>query len=146
MGIFTLILNHYKNYFRSFEKVKPTDSLSFFKPAKKKSLAKHFPRDDFLYCSKCGSKLIKACKFCTKCGANIKAVAEEKSTENDSRSKSRSLSMIILILKVMKELGFSSVTKKNKGWKPYKQEINFKVFVFSQRNGYNQYRFDEVHR
>ena len=40
--------------------------------------------DEFLYCSQCGSKLIKACKFCTKCGAKIKTVVEEKSTENDS--------------------------------------------------------------
>ena len=27
--------------------------------------------------------------------------------------------------------------EKNKGWIHYKQEINFEVFLFSQRNGYN---------
>ena len=31
-----------------------------------------------------GSKLIKACKFCVKCGAKIKTVVVEKSTENAS--------------------------------------------------------------
>ena len=46
--------------------------------------------DEFLYCSQCGSKLIKACKFCTKCGAKIKTVVEEKSTENDSSACTKS--------------------------------------------------------
>ena len=73
--------------------------------------------DEFLYWSQCESKLIKACKFCTKCGAKIKTVVEEKSTENDS-SLARNLLMIILTLKVMKELGFSSVkNRKERGMK-----------------------------
>ena len=37
-----------------------------------------------------GSKLIKACKFSVKCGAKIKAVVEEKSTENDSSAGMKS--------------------------------------------------------
>ena len=46
--------------------------------------------DEFLYCSRCGSKLIKACKFCTKCGAKIRTVVQEKSTENDSSARTKS--------------------------------------------------------
>ena len=46
--------------------------------------------DEFLYCSQCGSKLIKACKFCTKCGAKIKTVVEEKSIENGSSACTKS--------------------------------------------------------
>ena len=46
--------------------------------------------DEFLYCSQCGSRLIKACKFCTKCGAKRKTVVEEKSTENDSSACTKS--------------------------------------------------------
>ena len=45
---------------------------------------------EFLYYSQCGSKLIKACKFCTKSGAKIKTVVEEKSTENGSSASTKS--------------------------------------------------------
>ena len=45
--------------------------------------------DEFLYCSQCGSKLIKAYKFCTKCGAKIRTVVEEKSAENDSNASTK---------------------------------------------------------
>ena len=46
--------------------------------------------DEFLYCSQCGSKLIKACKFCTKCGPKIWTFVKEKSTENDSSASTKS--------------------------------------------------------
>ena len=46
--------------------------------------------DEFLYCSQCGSKLIKACKFCTKCGAKIRTAVKEKSTQNDSSVSTKS--------------------------------------------------------
>ena len=44
----------------------------------------------FLYCSQRGSKLIKAYKFCTKCGAKIRAVVEEKCAENHSSASMKS--------------------------------------------------------
>ena len=46
--------------------------------------------DIFLYCSQCGSKLIIACKFCTKCGAKVRTVVKGKSTENDSSASTKS--------------------------------------------------------
>ena len=46
--------------------------------------------DEFLYCSQCGSKLIKACKFCTKFRAKIRTIVKEKSTENDSNANTKS--------------------------------------------------------
>ena len=45
--------------------------------------------DEFLYCSQCGSKLIKACKFCTKCGPKIWTFVKEKRTENDSSASTK---------------------------------------------------------
>ena len=86
--------------------------------------------DEFLYCSQCGSKLIKACKFCTKCRAKIKTVVEEKSTENDS-SLARNILMIILTLKIMKELGFSSVKNgKERGMKTLQARNQLRSFRF----------------
>ena len=46
--------------------------------------------DEFLYCSQCGSKLIIACKFCTKCGTKVRTVVKGKSTENDSSASTKS--------------------------------------------------------
>ena len=43
-----------------------------------------------MYCSQCRSKLIKACKFCTKWGAKIRTVVQEKSTENNSSATTKS--------------------------------------------------------
>ena len=89
--------------------------------------------DEFLYCSQCGLKLMKACKFCTKCGAKIKANVVEESTEND-----------YFHLKSNEITGFfkRKERKRTREGKPYKQEINTEVLVFSQRNGHNQYWFD----
>ena len=42
-----------------------------------------------MYCSQCGSKLIKTYKFCTKCGAKIRTVVEEKVTKNDSSASTK---------------------------------------------------------
>ena len=43
-----------------------------------------------MYCSQCRTKLIKACKFCTKWGAKIRTVVQEKSTENNSSATTKS--------------------------------------------------------
>ena len=42
-----------------------------------------------MYCSQCGSKLIKTYKFCTKCGAKIRTVVEKKVTKNDSSASTK---------------------------------------------------------
>ena len=46
--------------------------------------------NQYLYCSQCGLKLIKALKFCTTCGAKIKTVFEEKRSESDSSGSTKS--------------------------------------------------------
>ena len=82
--------------------------------------------DEFLYCSQCGSKLIKAYKFCAKCGGKVRTVVEEKSAENDSM-----LARNILTIKVMKELGFSSVKNGRKqGMKTLEARNQLRSFRF----------------
>ena len=83
-----------------------------------------------MYCSQCESKLIKTYKFCTKCGAKIRTVVEKKVTKNDS-SASTNFSMIILTIKIMKELGFSSVKNgKEQGMKTLKARNQLRSFRF----------------
>ena len=45
---------------------------------------------NFYTVPQCGSKLMKACKFCTKCGTKLKIAVEEKSAENDSSGSTKS--------------------------------------------------------
>ena len=86
--------------------------------------------DEFLYCSQCGSKLIKACKFCTKCGPKIWTFVKEKSAENDSSASTKSFNDHF-DHKRMKELGFSSVKNgKEQGMKTLQARNQLRSFRF----------------
>ena len=60
---------------------------------------------EFLYCSQCGSKLMKTGKFCTKCGVKINTAVETKSSENDSNASTKSFDDYFY-LKRNKKTGF----------------------------------------
>ena len=84
----------------------------------------------FLYCSQCGSKLIKACKICTKCRVKIRTVVKEK-VQRMTQLLARNFSKIFLIIKVMKELGFSNVNNaKEQGMKTLQGRNQLQSFRF----------------
>ena len=97
-----------------------------------------------MYCSQCGSKLIKTYKFCTKCGAKIRTVVEEKVTKNDSSASTKFFNDYF-DHKNNERTGFFK-RKEHKRTRDENPKSNFEVFVFCQRNVYNQYWFDGVHR
>ena len=100
MGIFTLILNHYKNYFRSFEKVKPTRVFHFSNlQKKKKSLAKHIDLRMF-------RKSVQAMNFYT-------VIFIRKRDENSTSKKSTSKFLFLAREMVTINIGLMKSTDKN---------------------------------
>ena len=83
-----------------------------------------------MYCSQCGSKLIKTYKFCTKCGAKIRTVVEEKVTKNDSSASTKFFNDYF-DHKNNERTGFSSVKNiKEQGMKTLKARNQLRSFRF----------------